>query len=338
MDDPKIPDAMPEELPTAGGDEGASQSPYKNLLVPLIVVPAMIVMVLVLVWVLFGSLAGSEKGPMENLERMVEGGSNQGDQAAQQLVSQIYEYLKATSEGREPEWELDASFLPAVQRAWEDTDAGDVEHRYVLAFFQRQLGDPAGFDHLLELMALDDNLDEGAEIRFLSAYALGVLAPAYDANERLLAARRLTQVVEGSDAGMRIVAIGGLGRIAEVAADDDTPAAEEAAAALRGALGASRLDVRGSAAIALARLGDPAGAGVLAELIGPEAYAAERAQAPDRWYRADQISQSRIRAVQALAELGRPEDLAVLRAAEAEESDENVLAEIREALREEPTE
>jgi hypothetical protein len=273
MDPPKIPDALPEDFPSEhaapGGESSGGQSPYKNLLVPLIVVPAMIVMVLVLVWVLFGSLAGSEKGPMENLERMVEGSSNERDQASQLLVGQIYEHLQAVSQGREPEWQIDASFLPAIQRAWEDTDAEDVDQRYVLAFFQRQLGDTEGLNHLIELLGLSEDADPDAKVRFLTVRALG---------DR-------------------------------------------------------RLDVRGSAAIALARRGDPAGAGGLVELLDPDAYAAERAGAPDRWSGAELVSQSRIRAVRALAALGRPEDLAVLAAAEEVEDDPNVLAEIKGALR-----
>jgi HEAT repeat protein len=103
-------------------------------------------------------------------------------------------------------------------------------------------------------------------------------------------------------------------------------------------LGAAMLDVRGSAALALARLGDPSGAAVLQELLEPESYAAEHAVDADRWYRAEHVSESRIQAVQALARLGRPADLAVLAAAEAREDDQNVLAEIKGALREARTE
>ena len=320
MEPSDIPDALPDDFPREG--EGPA-SPYKNLLVPLIVVPAMIVMVLVLVWVLFGSLAGSEKGPQENLDRMIEGSSNERDQAAQLLVSQIYGYLQAKSEGRESEWEIDETFLPAVQRGLEDIDEEDVQHRYVLAFFQRQLGDPEGLPHLIELLSLSDELDEGAKIRFLTVRAIGGLAPAYDEREVRLAAGALVPILDGEDAGLRLMA---------AAALQNLPC-EEALTGLRGALGDAHLDVRGSAAISLARLGDPAGAEVLRELLDPAAYAAEHAQDPERWYRAEQVSASRILAVRALAELGRPEDLAVLEAADATEDDQNVLAEIKGALR-----
>jgi hypothetical protein len=269
---------------------------------------------------------------MENLQRMVEGGAKEGDQATHLLVSQIHEYLRAKSEGRDPEWQIDAGFLPAIQRAWEDTDADEVEHRYVLAFFQRQFGDPEGLEHLIELLALGDSADPDGRIRFLSTYAVGVLAPAYDAAERRIAGRKLAEVVRGQDSGLQIVAIGGLAGIAELAGEEDPTAAREAVEALRGALGASKLDVRGSAALALAGLDDAAGAAVLGELIGPEAYEAEHREHADRWYRADQVSGIRIQAVRALARLGRPEDLAVLAAAEAGEDDQNVRAALKAAL------
>jgi HEAT repeat protein len=193
----------------------------------------------------------------------------------------------------------------------------------VLAFFQRQLGDTEGLNHLIELLGLSEDADPDAKVRFLTVRALGVLQPAYDAREERLVVRELVQVLSGGDAGMRIVAAAGLAGFE----------GEESSAALRAALGDRRLDVRGSAAIALARRGDPAGAGGLVELLDPDAYAAERAGAPDRWSGAELVSQSRIRAVRALAALGRPEDLAVLAAAEEVEDDPNVLAEIKGALR-----
>ena len=64
----------------------AGESPYKNLLVPLVVVPALIVMVLVLVFVLFGAVAGKEDSPRENLDRLLHGGFNERKQAAFNLV------------------------------------------------------------------------------------------------------------------------------------------------------------------------------------------------------------------------------------------------------------
>src|SRR6187551_2879995 len=136
MAEDEIPEVLPADFPDA-----PAPSPYKNLWVPLVVVPALIVMVLVLVWVLFGSLAGSEKSPAENVQRMVEGSSNEREQAAMLLVNQIEAYLGDVNAGRASEWELESSFLPEVQQALEKTDADEVDTRFVLSFVQFQLGD-----------------------------------------------------------------------------------------------------------------------------------------------------------------------------------------------------
>ena len=67
--------------------------PYRNLWVPLVVVPALIVMVLVLVFVFFSSIVGEEASPRENLARMLEGGANERRQASFNLVRQTLDEL-----------------------------------------------------------------------------------------------------------------------------------------------------------------------------------------------------------------------------------------------------
>jgi hypothetical protein len=67
----EVPDPDPAVPPPA-----APESPYKNLLVPLVVVPFMVVGVLVLVFVFFGAVAGEETSIEENLRRVVDGGLN----------------------------------------------------------------------------------------------------------------------------------------------------------------------------------------------------------------------------------------------------------------------
>jgi len=309
MQSDEIPDALPADFP-----EAPAPAPYRNLWVPLVVVPALIVMVLVLVWVLFGSIAGSEKNPAENVQRMVEGNSNEREQAAQLLVNQIQGYLDDVGAGKEPAWELDASFLPGVEQALADLDEDELEFRYVLAFVQLELGDAQGLDHMLALLGSGEDLDPGAEMRFRVLYALGLLGPAFAPAGRERAIDAIVPFLANQDAGLRLMATVALRGLPS----------ERSVSALKGALGDGVLGVRGNAAISLAELGDPAGAPVLRELLDTGSYAAERAASPNRWASAERVSESRIQAVRALARLGRPEDLAALEPLAQDDDDPNV--------------
>jgi HEAT repeat protein len=321
MAEDDIPDALPADFP-----EPPAASPYKNLWVPLVVVPALIVMVLVLVWVLFGSLAGSEKSPAENVQRMVEGSSNEREQASILLVNQIRGYLEDQRAGKETTWELDASFLPEVERALAEVEPDEVIFRYVLAFVLLQLGDPEGVDHLIGLLAASDDEDPGGEVRFLVLHTLGVLGPTLDAPTRAAAVAAVLPFLSSQDPGLRLMATSALQGLP----------GEESLAALERALGDPALDVRGSAAISLSLLGDPAGADVLRELLDPAAYAAERAVSSTRWASGEQVSATRIQAVHALARLGRAQDLAALEPLARDDEDLNVREAALRALADAP--
>jgi HEAT repeat protein len=317
MTSPEIPDALPEDFP-----ESPAPAPYRNLWVPLVVIPALIVMVLVLVWVLFGSLAGSEKSPSENVQRMVEGSSNEREQAAMLLVSQIEAHLADLNAGRASEWELDSSFLPDVQQALEKTDADEVDTRFVLSFVQFQLGDPEGLDGLIALLSAEEGDDPGAKVRFFVLRTLGVLGPILDPAQRQAALAAVLPFLEHEDPGLRAMAAAALQGLP---GDETRPA-------LSRALGDRALHVRGNAAISLALLDDPAGAEVLREMLGEEAYAAEHAASAQRWAHAELVSESRIQAVHALARLGRAEDLAALQPLARDDGDPNVRAAALRAL------
>lgn len=317
----EIPEALPADFP-----EAPAPSPYKNLWVPLVVVPALIVMVLVLVWVLFGSLAGSEKSPAENVQRMVEGSSNEREQASILLVNQIRGYLEDQREGKPSTWELDASFLPEVERALADVEPDEVLFRYVLAFVQLELGDAQGQENLIELLSAGEDDDPGGEVRFLVLHTLGVLGPTLDEAGRKRALAAVLPYMESQDAGLRLMATSALQGLP----------GEESVAALQRALMDGALDVRGSAAISLSLLGDPSGAGVLRELLDPASYAAEHAVSVERWGSGEQVSATRIQAVQALARLGRPEDLAALEPLARDDTDPNVRQAALRALADAP--
>jgi len=299
------------EIPDAEEPEGSSaaaqpDSPYRNLLVPLIVVPALIVMVLVLVFALFGAIAGDESSPRDNLETLLHGGFNERQQAAFGLVRQILEAQQAKSEGREPEWQIDDSFLPRLRDARQDVgeieDAGDVAYPFVLSSLMAQMGDPEGVHQLIEMTRLSDGLDPEGEFRLNAAFTLGAIGRELAEPERLAAARAMIDLLQAPDEGL---VLGAAAALQNLPGPDTIPA-------LRGTLGSRRADQRLQAALSLVALGDDAGAEVLAEMVHPEPYAAERVEAerknaPGRWA-PQRVSESRLKALEGLLELGRAPD------------------------------
>ena len=274
----------------------AGESPYKNLLVPLVVVPALIVMVLVLVFVLFGAVAGKEDSPRENLDRLLHGGFNERKQAAFNLVRQVLEYRRASAQGAAPEWEIDASFLPELRAARGEVDEPrspkDVPIPLVLSSLLAQLGEPEGVQQLADLTTLADELDPEREYRMYAAMTLGALGPELAEPERVVAARALIRLLESEDDGLVLVAIAGL----------QTLPAPETIPALAGMLASRSLEQRASAALSLAALGDPAGRAVLEEMLSLRPYEEERAADQRRWP-AKRVSESRCKAVEALRAL-----------------------------------
>lgn len=306
------PDPLPGEP-----DTSEAESPYRNLLVPLVVVPALIVMVLVLVFVLFGSVAGKENSPRENLDRLLNGGFNERKQAAFNLVRQVLESRRASAQGEAPEFEIDAGFLPELRAARAQVDAlespRDVPIPLVLSSLLAQLGEVEGVAQLAELTQLSDVLDPEHEYRVYAAMTLGAIGDHLEGAGREQAARALIALLENPDPALVLVAIAGLQRLPT----------EATAPALKGMLGSRVLEQRGSAALSLAALGDPAGAEVLEEMLTPRPYEAERAQDPNKWPAA-RVSESRCKALEALIALGLPPSAAELRRLADEDPDPNV--------------
>jgi hypothetical protein len=295
--------------------EPAPESPYRNLLVPLVVVPALIVMVLVLVFVLFGAVAGEEDSPRENLDRLLRGGFNERKQAAFNLVRQVLEYRRASSVGSTPEWEIDATFLPELRRARDEVGAlgspADVPIPLVLSSLLGQLGDPEGVRQLAEMTTLADELDPEREYRMYAAMTLGAKGPELAERDRELAAAALIRLLDSEDHGLVLVAIAGL----------QTLPAPGTIPALHGLLASRALEQRASAALSLAALGDPSGRAVLEEMLAPAPYDEERAVEPRKWP-PQRVSESRCKALAALRALALLDDehLRLL----AEDADPNV--------------
>jgi hypothetical protein len=284
---------------------GSSASPYKNLFVPLIVVPAVIVGAIILVFLFFGAITGREASLSENLDRVVNGGQAERKQATFNMVRQIAENREALLEGRDSPWPVESDFLPKLRRAWESTSSGDPSIRLVLASLLSQLDDPQGVPSLLALLDLPAGEDPDGSIRFNALANLGVLG---DPRAEASAIRILQQ---GDDAGLRAVAAIALQRIP----------GEAGRAALGAALGDPVLEVRANAALALAMRGDPAGAGVLRDLLDPTVYQAEHGRDGAKFAEARRISESRVAAIGALARLHRPEDRAEIERVAAKDDD-----------------
>jgi HEAT repeat protein len=302
------PDASP------AGSQPSPESPYKNLLVPLVVVPALIVMVIVVVFVLFGAIAGHESSPRENLDKVLHGGKNERQQAAFALVRQVLENRQAQGAGRAPEWDIDPSFLPELRAALEQTDElespGDVPTPLVLASLLAQLGDAGGVTRLGELTALSARLDPGGEYRFHAASALGAIGPELEAAERESAANVLIGLLESPDPGLVLVAVAGLQNLP----------GPRTVPALEGMLGSRVLEQRATAALSLATLGEASAAPVLLEMLALEPYEAERELDPHKWP-PRRVSESRRKALAALARLACPPERAVLERLAGEDPD-----------------
>jgi HEAT repeat protein len=311
---------------TAVTSEPAPDSPYKNLLVPLVVVPALIVMVLVLIFVLFGAVTGKENSPRENLDRLLNGGYNERKQAAFNLVRQVLDHRKGALEGAVASSDgIDASFLPDLRAARERVDElrspKDVPIPLVLSSLLAQLGEPEGVEQLAEMTRLDEVLDPEHEYRVYAAMTLGAIGSELPPSSREQAARALIALLENPDPALVLVAIAGL----------QTLPSPVTVPALRGMLTSRSLDQRASAALSLAVLGERAGESVLIEMLALAPYEAERAADARRWP-PQRVSESRCKALEALAVLGGGPSRAELEALAAADNDPKVRATVARIL------
>lgn len=277
---------------------------------PLIVVPAAIVGAIVLVFLFFGAIAGHEASLEENLDRVVSGGAGDHTQAAFNLVRQLAENQAARSEGRALPWPIDERFLPKLRTAWAATPPDDRTIRLVLASLAGQLGDPDAVPNLISLLESMDAEDPDG-VHFHALANLGALG---DARAVPVIVRYLEH---STDAGLRSVAAIALQRLP----------GEESLRALVGALDDPSFEVRANAAISLAVRGDPSGARVLRELLKSSTYTSEHEQDARKYAQPRRISESRVKAVEALGRLKLPEDRSAL--AELAERDADLA--VREA-------
>lgn len=313
--DEKQPHSPSPVEPGGESSSEAGRSPYKNLWAPLILVPALVVMVLALVGLFFGAIGSGDKG-VEDYIRGLSGGKNEREQALFGLSQRVAESARARLEGETVEAELDRQRLePLLEEAWQGSRPDDPAIRYVLAALMAQLGMEDGVPRLISLLDLGEAQDPGAKLRFDVLANLGAMG-----DERALEA--LARHAQDPDKGLRSIAVIGLQKL---------PLAQSGPA-LRAALGDDALEVRANAAIALSKLGDPGGAAVLRDLLDAASYAAEEGRDPRRFAGGLQVSESRVKVLQALARLQRPEDRELLERLAASEPDVQLRSAAKRAL------
>jgi HEAT repeat protein len=298
---------MSDDAATESGvsSSDVAGSPYKNLFVPLVVVPALIVGVIVLVFLFFGAIRGRESSLSDNLDRVINGGAGERTQAAFSMVVQLAENQEAKNDGKPLPWPIDEAFLPKLKDAWKKAPPDDPKIRLVLATMLAQLGDGEGVPSLIALLDVPASDDADGFVRFNVLANLGALG-----DERAL--EPIIRVLETStDEGLRSVACIALQRMS----------GEKSRAALVGALDDGSFEVRANAALALAARGDASGARVLRALLDPSAYAAEHERDKKKFVEGRRISESRVMAIHALAALHQPEDRAAIASVAEKEDD-----------------
>jgi HEAT repeat protein len=290
--------------PDVPGQAPPSASPYGNLMVPLVVVPFLVVVVLLLVFVFFGQIAGKEAGIEDNLERVVDGGSNESKQAAMSLGSQAVENAKARAEGKPEPWPVGPDFQAKLGAAWEKLDPEDVSLRLAVAQLSAAYRDPGAFERLESFLALTDTEDPNGQARFGAIIAMTWL-------DDPRVADLMIPLLRHADPLWRLTAAGALQRM-------PGPKSADALAEL---LDDPSLELRGQAAISLSHLGDARGAPVLRELVERAPYDEVRRAEPAKFTSEKLIQKTRLTAVDALARLALPEDRALFERLAANEDD-----------------
>jgi hypothetical protein len=302
----------PEEDPAQNPPEG----PYRNLWVPLVVVPAAIVMVIVIVFALFGAIAGERATPTVNLERILNGGSNERRQALYDLVAQLGENHRAQREGRPAPHAIDSGFLDRVRGVADELGDKNPEIRLTLGIALSTLEREEGTRILSELLELDDAADPEGRTRFYALMNLGLVG-----DDK--AARAILPYLQHEDEGLRTVAAGALQGVR----------GEGVREGLLAALDDGSFEVRLTAALSLSKLEPPesAAAPLLRASLDPEVFREENRRDSAKYRRAELVSEVRVLVVAALARLGLEEDRALLEGL-LEDSDLRVVAAAREVL------
>lgn len=286
-----------------GQTPDSGTSPYQNLWVPLVLVPAGIVMAIVVIVALFGNLAGDERSPLENLELIASGGKNERQQALMALAVQASENQSARNKEEELPHPYPDNFLPRAMEVAADLDTDDYWTRFALGAFLAGAEESAaaveqGVNELRALLK-DPEIPDGdvGRIHMQVLINLGLLAQGPD-QPADAALEDLLPFLDHDDPVMRSTAASILTHV------------DGARGPLEGALTDSDLSVRAAAAFSLAKLNPPAYscASVLRSLTAMETYDQARAADRTQFTKGEGISRLRRRALECLALLDRDED------------------------------
>ncbi len=225
--------------PEPEGSEETAESSRLQVAMGFFILPLLLVVGAIAVFLLFGVIAHEDKPAGEYLAEVTGGGINEPWQAAFHLAQMLA--VDDSLRG-------DEDTANAIARALEHQNAEDPQVRQFLVLALGSVGHPSSVAVLVPLLD-----DDNADVRLKALMALGSIgAPAAST-----AAPRVADLLDDKDVGIRTYATYLLGMLGN----------EAAVGSLRVALNDAAFQVRGNAAVALARLGDDAGLDELRKMI-----------------------------------------------------------------------
>lgn len=275
-------------------EQPPSKSPYSNLFVPLVVVPAGLVVVIVIVFTLFGAVAGQETSLEQNLDRIVSGGTNEREQALWNLVQQLTANHQAGLDGETPPFALPDNFSAMVHEAAREIGEDEPSIRLTLGIVEALMGErEKAAEVFLPLLDLTLDADPRGEVRLQAIANLGLLGDAR-AREPVMA------FLADEDVGLRQIAAAALQNLRGAGVTE----------ALEGALSDHDFVVQLNAAISLSHVAPDSqqAASLLRKALDPTVYAALHAADARKYQSQELISSSRVKALQSLVRMNRPED------------------------------
>ena len=257
----QYPPSSPDHLPPLA-DLPPVEAPSASFIVQLFVIPAVIVLVVIGVWLLFGKLAGGERDAMEYVRLMRASSTNfrAANRAAFELASLLQNDPKLASDPK-----LLAELTDLLEHELDQVENPEMAQYVALALgrFNTLEATSSTGQKVDPVSALDRALDAkySVGIRMAAAASLAKHAARLQGKfEDPRAVEALTKTSEADDSEIRQMAVYALGFFG----------GDSAVATLRAKLNDADRFVRYNAAVALARKGDLAAKGALAEMLSSQ--------------------------------------------------------------------
>ena len=252
-----------DSIPPALADLPPVEAPSAGFIVQLFVIPAVIVLVVICVWLLFGKLAGGERDAMEyvRLMRAVSTNFRAANRAAFELASLLQNDPKLASDPK-----LLGELTALLEHELDPMENPEMVQYVTLAIGRFNTLDAVSTsgDKIDPISALNRALDAKYPVGVRMAAAASLAKQAARLDGRLNdphAVEALAKTSEAEEPEIRQMAVYALGFLG----------GEPALAALRTKLNDADRFVRYNAAVALARHGDLAAKGNLAEMLSTSA-------------------------------------------------------------------